>query len=142
VESRLVELGEQDLRLTPAEAASLFEASGHLFITRLAEEPARRYLYHALFAEFLCRCLEQEEGAQAVQDWHRPAAHCLLEWQATATADRRTDEYIAAINHLLAGQDWTGAADAIETAAEMWTIETYALDRRAHHAVRHLRSVS
>ncbi len=88
-----------------------------LFIMRLTEGPGRRYRYHALFQEFLRRCLEQEEGAQAVCDWHQRAAQCFLKRQATANTDQRSDEYSAAINHLLAAQDWIGAADAIETVA-------------------------
>ncbi len=82
----------------------------HLFISRLDEAPGRRYRYHALFQEFLCRCLEQEEGAIAVSGWHRRAAACLLE--------RRTlDEVAAAVDHLLAAGDWLAAAEAIETVA-------------------------
>ncbi len=83
----------------------------HMFIARLDEAPGRRYRYHALFQEFLRRCLEHVEGAAAVNNWRRRAAACLLE--------RPTfDEAAAAIDHLLAARDWTSAANAIESMAQ------------------------
>ncbi len=95
--------------LGSADAAARLDAleRQHLFIARLDEGPGRRYRYHALFQEFLRRCLEQEEGAEAVRDWHRRAAACLLEHPPL-------DEATAAVDHLMAAGDWSAAADAIE----------------------------
>lgn len=103
--------------LGSADASAILDTleRSHLFVARLAEGPGRRYRYHALFAEFLCRCLEQEEDAPAVREWHRRAAQCLLEGPATAGAT----DYIAAIPHWLAARDWTQAADALDAVTRL-----------------------
>ncbi len=99
--------------LERTDAAALLDAleRQRLFISRLGEGPGRRYRYHALFQEFLRRCLEQEEGAAAVRGWHRRAAACLLERPTL-------DEAAAAVDHLLAAGDWSAAATAIENVAQ------------------------
>lgn len=84
----------------------------HLFISRVNEAAGRRYRYHALFQAFLSRCLEQTEGADATGEWRRRAAACLLQ-QAGGI-----DDQAAAVEHLLAVHDWTGAAQIIETLAD------------------------
>ncbi len=89
----------------------------HLFLVRLPEGSRPRYRYHALFAEFLGRCLEQEEGAPAVQAWHRRAARCFLDRLTTVHSAQRLDEHLAVVHHWLAAQDWAAAAEAIETVA-------------------------
>ncbi len=113
-----VDLCNALLGITTASAILDTLERNHLFVTRLTEGPGRRYRYHALFQEFLCRWLEQAEGAQAVRDWQRRAAHCFLDRQAIAMTDLRVDDSIAAIHHLLAGQDWIAAADVIEASVE------------------------
>lgn len=84
----------------------------HLFISRCNKASDRRYRYHALFQEFLFRCLEQEEGATAVREWRRRAAACLL------AQHPGVDDQAAAAEHLLAAHDWTSAAKAIEELAD------------------------
>ncbi|MBU0491937.1 MAG: tetratricopeptide repeat protein [Chloroflexi bacterium] len=102
--------------LGSADAAARLDAleRQHLFIARLDEGQGRRYRYHALFQEFLCCDLEQEEGATAVNVWHRRAAACLLE---RPTLEEATVAEAAAVDHLLAASDWSAAAEAIETVA-------------------------
>jgi LuxR family maltose regulon positive regulatory protein len=82
----------------------------HLFLSPLADRPGRCFRYHALFQDFLRRCLEQSEGAKVIKTWHRRAAACLLESPAI-------DDIAAAVDHLLAAQDWPAAADATEIVA-------------------------
>jgi LuxR family maltose regulon positive regulatory protein len=107
------------LEITDASAVLDRLERGHLFIAPLAGGPGRRYRYHTLFQAFLCRCLEQEEGAQAVEGWHRRVAACLLEFQGSGPAGRCADDTVAAIDHLLAAREWVAAADAIEAVVEM-----------------------
>ncbi|MBN1660655.1 MAG: tetratricopeptide repeat protein [Anaerolineae bacterium] len=82
----------------------------HLFVSPLPDGPGRCFRYHALFQGFLRRCLEQDEGARAVEMWHRRAAACLLE----AAGRGGSDDRAAAVEHLLAAREWTAAADSIE----------------------------
>lgn len=84
----------------------------HLFISRINKAADRRYRYHALFQEFLFRCLEQEEGAAAVREWRRRAAACLLAQHSGV------EDQAAAVEHLLAAHDWTSAAKVIEELAD------------------------
>ena len=84
----------------------------HLFISRLADQPGRRYRYHALFQGFLQRGLEQAEGAASVEAWHRRAAACLLEGPGV-------DDRASAVEHLLAAREWAAAAWATESMAQM-----------------------
>jgi len=85
----------------------------HLFIARQEKPPG--YRYHALFQEFLRHCLEQEEGAVAVREWHRRAAACLLERQTL-------DEVAIAVDHLLAAGDWLAVANSIEAVCERFDL--------------------
>lgn len=91
----------------------------HLFVSPLTGWPGRRFRYHALFQVFLCRCLEQVEGVEAVETWHRRAAACLLVDPAAPRSPERADDQSAAVEHLLAVSNWTGAAQAIETLVDM-----------------------
>ena len=103
-----------------ADAAALLDTleRQHLFVARLDEAPERRYRYHALFREFLSRSLEQKEGAAAVRGWRRRAAAGLLERPDL-------DDHAAAVEHLLAAQDWPAAADAVEAVAQRWDVGQY-----------------
>ncbi len=89
----------------------------HLFIAPVTEATSRRLRYHALFQAFLQRCLELEEGAAAVRAWHRRAATCLLANQA-APPQQRLDDQSAAVEHLLAANEWTDAAQVIANLAD------------------------
>ncbi len=90
----------------------------HLFISPLCDRPGRCFRYHALFQDFMLRCLEQHEGVQAVENWHRRAAACLLEGQSTPPGPQQIDDHAAAIEHLLAARDWLTAAQSIEALVE------------------------
>ncbi len=115
--------------LGSANASAVLDAleRNHLFISRLAERPGRCYRYHALFQDLMLRCLEQREGARAVENWRRRAAACLLEKQLAPAGTLRIDDHAAAIEHLLAARDWIAAAEQIETLAE--TLDFGALPR-------------
>lgn len=91
----------------------------HLFVSPLADRPGRCYRYHALFQEFLQRRLEQDEGAGAVESWHRRAAACLLGESGISLGSQRVDDHAAAVEHLMAARDWAAAAQTIESVAEM-----------------------
>jgi LuxR family maltose regulon positive regulatory protein len=112
------ELCNAFLDITDASAILDDLERNHLFLSPLADRPGRCFRYHALFREFLRRCLEQEEGATAVIDWHRRVAACLLEGQPALPAPQRVDDRAAAVEHLLAAQDWLAAAHNIETLVE------------------------
>ncbi|MBN1483928.1 MAG: hypothetical protein JXA37_04335, partial [Chloroflexia bacterium] len=99
----------------------------HLFIAPLADRPGRCYRYHALFQNLLRRSLEQVEGGQAVVGWHRRAAAVLLANLSRATGPQRVDDQAAAVEHLLAAQDWSDATQRIESLAE--TLDFGALPR-------------
>ena len=90
----------------------------HIFITPFAEALEPLFRYHGLFAEFLCGCLEQEEGSLAVRDWRRRAAACLMERQ-TGDTPSRIAAVSAAIQHWIAAGEPAAAADAIESVAEL-----------------------
>jgi DNA-binding SARP family transcriptional activator len=91
----------------------------HLFISPVAGRPGRRFRYHTLFQEFLRRCLEHVEGTEAVAAWHRRAAAALLVSVSAARSQERVDDQAAAVEHLLAARDWSGAAQAIEAVADV-----------------------
>ena len=91
----------------------------HLFVSPLPDKPGRCFRYHALFQGFLWRCLEQKEGARAVETWRRRAAACLLEEQGALPGPWCVDNHAAAVEHLLAIRDWTAAAHSIEMLAGM-----------------------
>ncbi len=91
----------------------------HLFVQRQPVGREARFRYHALFGEFLCRYLEQQEGAEAVKAWHARAAACLLDRQARAAPDERAGEVAAAVDHALAAGDLVTAASAIEMAVAL-----------------------
>lgn len=107
--------------LNSANAAAILDSleRQHLFITPLDSETGRRYRYHALFNEFLARCLEQEEGSESVKVWRKKAARCLLERLPLEPPGPRADSAIAAIDLLVTAGAWEEAAAAIETAAEL-----------------------
>jgi LuxR family maltose regulon positive regulatory protein len=108
------ELCNAFLDITDASAMLDDLERSHLFFSPLADQPGRCFRYHALFQEFLRRCLEQSEGASAMQNWHRRAAACLL----AAAGSVCVDDHAAAVEHLLAAQDWMAAAQTIETLVE------------------------
>jgi LuxR family maltose regulon positive regulatory protein len=108
------ELCNTFLDITDASAILDDLERNHLFLSPLADRPGRCFRYHALFQDFLRRCLEQGEGASAMQNWHRRAAACLLE----AAGVECVDDHAAAVEHLLAAQDWMAAAHNIETLVE------------------------
>jgi LuxR family maltose regulon positive regulatory protein len=108
------ELCNAFLEITDASAILDDLERSHLFLSPLADRPGRCFRYHALFQGFLQRCLEQSEGANAMQNWHRRAAACLLEAPRGACVDDQT----AAVEHLLAAQAWMAAVQTIETLVE------------------------
>ena len=78
-----------------------------LFVTR--EDPqSAAYRYHPLLREFLLRHLRDEFGEQAIFKLYRRAAK---HFHATGAVE-------IAIEHALAGHDWTRAATWIESVAE------------------------
>jgi LuxR family maltose regulon positive regulatory protein len=117
-----VELCNAFLDSTDAGAILNTLERSHLFLVRLTEGTGDRYRYHALFQEFLCRCLEETEGVAAVRNWHRRAAQCLLVSPTTSNTSIYMDERIAAIQHLLAAQDWEAAAEVFEVIAD-WLVD-------------------
>lgn len=112
------ELCDALLKSTDASAVLDDLERGHLFVTRL-ESPGRQYRYHPLFQEFLCQCLEREEGSRAVREWRLRAAECLWAGRRALPPDRQRALGEAAVEQWLAAQAWTEAADAVEELARL-----------------------
>lgn len=90
----------------------------HLFITPVYDKTEPRYRYHSLFAGFLRRYLEQEEGSEAVHAWQRRAAKYFMEHRAEDIAGRIAD-YENAIHLWIDAGETAAAADAIEMLVEL-----------------------
>ena len=90
----------------------------HLFITPLAEAPDPLYRFHVLFAGFLRRCLEQDEGSLAVRALHRRAAQCFMQLR-TSDKTNQIANFEIAIQQWIAAGEFASAADAVESVAEL-----------------------
>jgi LuxR family transcriptional regulator, maltose regulon positive regulatory protein len=109
-----------DAFLNSADAAAILGTllRDHLFITPLTEGAEPIFRYHGLFAEFLRRCLDQEEGSQAVRALHRRAAECFMQRRLGEPASQIAASS-QAIPHWIAAGEPEAAAGAIEALAEL-----------------------